>query len=364
MNNVRTDGALVFDSLRRVPRDGVDLERFGVRRGDILFNHTNSPELVGKSAVFHSHDEPVVYSNHFLRLRIRDDAADPVYVGRWLNALRDAGTFTMMCRQWVNQAAVPIERLMHLSVPLPQLVEQRRIATILDEADALRAKRREALAKLDQLLVALFTEAFVGDHAPAWPKVRIGDVALSMRTGPFGSQLLHSEFVEAGVAVLGIDNAVQNTFAWGERRFITEAKFRKLKRFQVFAGDVIITIMGTCGRAAIVPDDIPTAITTKHLCSITLDTARCLPGYLHACFLNHPAVQRQLGATARGAVMPGLNLGLIREAEIPLPPLDLQRAFVERAGALVALRTGMEAALDRQHTLFASLQHRAFAGAL
>ncbi|WP_247882604.1 restriction endonuclease subunit S [Azospirillum sp. TSA2s] len=122
--------------------------------------------------------------------------------------------------------------------------------------------------------------------------------------------------------------------------------------------------MGTCGRAAIVPDDIPTAITTKHLCSLTLDETRCLPEYLHACFLRHPSVLNQLGVKERGAVMPGLNMQIIKETRIPLPPLDLQRAFAARVAEIDKLKALHRAHLAKLDELFASLQHRAFRGEL
>jgi type I restriction enzyme S subunit len=249
---------------------------------------------------------------------------------------------------------------------VPPLPEQRRIATILDQADALRSKRREALAKLDEMAQAIFVQMFVSDEGKheAWPRRSIGSLAVLMRTGPFGSQLLHSEFVEQGIAVLGIDNAVSNQFAWGERRFITERKYRELSRFRVFPSDVIVTIMGTCGRVAIVPDDIPLAITTKHLCSITLDKERCLPGFLHACLLRHPEVLRQLGAAAKGAVMPGLNMGIIKGALIPVPPLPLQAEFVKLITSLADMTAQNNHALSLSDNFFSSLQHRAFSGDL
>ena len=254
-------------------------------------------------------------------------------------------------------------RLYHLP-----LAEQHRIASILDQADALRAKRREALAQLDSLTQSIFIEMFGGQASEDWPIATIADVAASqggaIRTGPFGSQLLHSEFVDVGVAVLGIDNAVANEFRWSERRFISESKYRDLRRYTVRPGDVLITIMGTCGRCAVVPDDIPTAINTKHLCCITLDRTKCLPSFLHAYFLRHPTARGYLEQTSKGAIMSGLNMGLIKAMPICLPPLALQQVFATRIQAIESLKATHRAALAESDALFASLQHRAFAGQL
>lgn len=184
-----------------------------------------------------------------------------------------------------------------------------------------------------------------------------------MRTGPFGSDLLHSEFVSDGIAVLGIDNAVQNRFAWGERRFITEEKYKRLRRYTVHPGDVIVTIMGTTGRSAVVPPDIPTAITTKHLATITVDRTQAEPEFVSQALIRHPDVLSQIAASSRGAIMSGLNLGLIKALRVPVPPPEQQRKFanaVERIRALVD-RVRKDRLEDR---LFDSLVARAFSGQL
>ena len=184
-----------------------------------------------------------------------------------------------------------------------------------------------------------------------------------MRTGPFGSDLLHSEFVSEGVAVLGIDNAVQNRFAWGERRFITEEKYERLRRYTVYPGDVIVTIMGTTGRSAVVPQDIPTAITTKHLATITVDREQAEPEFVSQALFRHPDLLHQIAASTRGAIMGGLNLGLIKALRVPVPPPDRQRRFAQVVERIRGLTERMERnRLEDQ--LFDSLVARAFSGQL
>ena len=246
--------------------------------------------------------------------------------------------------------------------------EQTWIAAVLDAADMLRAQRRMAISKLDTLTQAIFTDMFDDSGRDGWKTSPIAELATpergSIRTGPFGSQLLHEEFVDDGpVAVLGIDNAVKNRFAWGEKRSISAEKYEQLKRYTVKPGDVLVTIMGTCGRTAIVPNDIPLSINTKHLCCITLDQHRCLPEFLWACLRFHPAVLKQLGAT-RGAVMPGLNMGLIKRASIPVPPIEMQEMFARQKKHAEQSMEKSTAHLDSLDDLFASLQQRAFRGEL
>jgi len=368
MNNITPEGQLDLSRKRRIPRATRNIEKYFVEVGDVLFNATNSPDLVGKTAYFQGLDEPAVFSNHFLRLRPISDRLEGRFLCRWLNLQFKRGRFKGMCRQWVNQATVSRGALLAMHLPLPPLPEQRRIAEILDKADALRAKRRTALAQLDTLTQSVFLDMFGDPASKGWAITDIAGVASpvkgAIRTGPFGSQLLHSEFTERGIAVLGIDNVVTNEFRWDERRYITEAKYRQLRRYTVRSGDVLITIMGTCGRCAIVPEGIPLAINTKHLCCITLDPAKCLPAFLHAYFLRHPIARKYLNQTAKGAIMSGLNMGLIKQMPLPLPPLELQREFTCRVTSVERVKTAHLASLSKLDALFATLQHRAFRGEL
>jgi len=265
----------------------------------------------------------------------------------------------------VNLPRVSWASLGDLSVPLPPLPEQRRIASILDEADALRRARDTVSSRLDDLKAAAFQQRFAHRRV-AGAKVEglLLDVPNAIRTGPFGSDLLHSEFVAEGIPVLGIDNVVQNAFLWARPRYITAEKYQSLRRYSVRPRDVVITIMGTVGRCAVVPEDIGTAITTKHLCCITLDHARCLPEYLHGYFLHHPTARDYLRKTSKGAIMEGLNMGIIKDLPVVLAPIDEQRDYVAAFNAIDTFGRRSQSRAIELDALFASLQHRAFRGEL
>lgn len=145
MNNITTEGQIELSKRRRVPRDSRNIDRYLVELGDVLFNATNSPDLVGKTAYFAGLEEPAVFSNHFLRLRPDADRLDGRFLSRWLTLQFQRGRFKGMCRQWVNQATVNRDALLAMQIPLPPLPEQRRIAEILDKADALRTVSQPTL---------------------------------------------------------------------------------------------------------------------------------------------------------------------------------------------------------------------------
>lgn len=269
---------------------------------------------------------------------------------QFLESLGNGATFKELSKSAVAR----------IEIPLPALHGQRRIAEILDAADSIRAKRRQALAYLDTLAESVFHDMFGG----LTPTHTVDHVASRVRTGPFGSQLLHSEFVDEGIAVLGLDNVVGNEFRWSERRYIAPEKYEQLKRYTVAPGDVLISIMGTTGRCVVVPDDIPTAINTKHICAITPDLGRVQSEFLRASFLWHPDSRKHLLRQTKGSIMDGLNMGIIKSMPVPLPSFDLQLEFAAKVEAINAQRATVERALALDDELFASLQSRAFRGEL
>lgn len=259
-----------------------------------------------------------------------------------------------------------------INIPHPEEIhDQTRIAHVLSKVEGLIAQRKQHLQQLDGLLKSVFLEMF-GPNAPGyvgWPLTEIKDLAEkhkgAMRTGPFGSNLLHSEFsTEGDVAVLGIDNAVQNRFVWGERRFITNEKYRELESYRIYPGDVIVTIMGTIGRSAVIPDDIPIAINTKHLAAITLNKKIANPLFVSYSIHSSPFILNQFKSKNRGAIMSGLNLGLIKETKLKRPPIDFQNQFAAIHTKVDETKAWYQSSLTNLENLYGALSQKAYKGEL
>lgn len=351
-----------------VPCSAVNRGEQILQEGDLLISSANSWNLVGKCCWVPRLDWPATLGGFISALRPKRAEVFPRFLYHWFSFAPVQAKLRGCARQTTNISNLDLNQALDLRIPLPPMREQRRIAAILDKADDLRQKRRLALQKLDSLTRSIFLDMFANKHHGDYDVRTVEEIAdqtkNSIRTGPFGSQLLHGEFIESGIPVLGIDNIVTNEFAWAKPRFISEKKYRELERYTIHPGDVLITIMGTCGRCAIAPNDIPIAINTKHICCITLDLRQCLPEFLHAYFLLHPEASHYLNQTSKGAIMDGLNMGIIKQMPVFLPPIESQKKYSKIVANLNAERGALRTSLNCFDAQFASLQHRAFRGEL
>lgn len=166
-----------------------------------------------------------------------------------------------------------------------------------------------------------------------WETVPLEAVAVqkkgAIKIGPFGSQLKKRDLVSSGIHVVGIENILSETFDGLGERFISPEKFQTLRTVEIFPGDLLITMMGTIGKVAVVPDGIETSIMDSHLLRVRPDTNLCRTDYLKWAVYGSPAVQESMDAQAHGAIMKGLNSAIVRSLPILLPPLSEQRRIVD-----------------------------------
>lgn len=355
-----TDEGLVFEDLVYVPSARIAQKQL-VQKGDVVIAASSgSLDVVGKAAPATN-----AFNGGFgafckvLRPRAVVDATFFAHFFKTGDYRRRISSLAA----GANINNLKNEHLDDLEIPLPPLPEQRRIAAILDQADTLRTQRRAALAQLDSLTQSLFLDMF-GDpvtNPMGWPMGKIADLLESASYGTSEK----SDSVGA-YPVLRMNNLTRT----GELN-LTDLKYMDLQpsaleRYLAKPGDVLFNRTNSAelvGKTAMVPADAPALAYAGYLVRLRLN-AQNEPVYLTR-FLNTDYAKRMLRSMCKSIVgMANINAKEIQAMKIALPPLPLQQTFATRVQAIEALKAQHRAALATQDALFASLQQRAFSGAL
>ena len=262
---------------------------------------------------------------------------------------------------------ITLDVLKDLSIPLPPLPEQKRIAAILDKADSIRRKRQEAVRLTEELLRSVFLDMF-GDpvaNPKGWPKGKMFEVVMGkygIKAGPFGSSLKKEDYTVSGYRIYGQEQVIAGRFDIGDY-YIGERKFQQLKGCEVAEGDLLVSLVGSFGKVIVVPSGIEPGIINPRLLKITPNKDVITSIFL-AAVIGNPSIQAAFGQMAHGGTMGILNVGLLKQLDVILPPLKLQREFAKRLEVLKKLENSLLFAFDDSGNLFNSLQQRAFTGEL
>jgi type I restriction enzyme S subunit len=263
--------------------------------------------------------------------------------------------------------AVSDRIILESEVPLPSLPEQRRIATILDKADELRRKRRIGLNQLDIFKESLFS-GFYEQTRHLCEKRALVDIAAptkgSFVNGPFGSDLLTSEFQDHGVPVIYVRDVRSGEYQRISRVFVSNKKAQDLSICSVQPGDILVAKVGDPpGTAAAYPNSEPAAVITQDVIRIRLDNHLVMSEFVVA-YLNSSIGKSKVKRITIEATRARFSLGDFKALTIEIPPLVLQREFADRVDALKRTILQQRASFAKLDELFTSLQHRAFRGAL
>jgi type I restriction enzyme S subunit len=249
-----------------------------------------------------------------------------------------------------------------LRIPLVPHAEQRRIAEVLDRADELRAKRRQALAHLEDLTQSIFLNMFGDPIAEGkWTIVRCEELCTRVTVGVVVQPA--SYYRADGIPALRSLNIRPNEFVLDELvRFSREDSESRLSKSQVRKDDIVLVRTGRPGTAAVIPGHLDRANAIDIL--ITTPNQELVdPTYL--CFyFNSSAAQRAMLGEQRGQIQQHLNVSSLKKVPIPLPPLKAQHEFSAQAHHVDILRMAHLAQAAGLDGLFAALRDRAFAGLL
>jgi len=343
MNNISGNGQLNLSSVLRVPATKEQIERYRLIPRDVIFNNTNSAELVGKTTLFDEINGIFLYSNHLTRLRPVFKVLESSYLALWLQLQWYLRIFERICNRWIGQAAVQREKLLNLEIPLPCFSEQKRIAVkvkeLMQEVERARTACEKQLDTVKALLSAYLREVFESEEAKKWERKKLGELCV-FSSGKF---LQKEEVKNKGLyPVYGANGVIGFT---GEKIFDKEV--------------IIIGRVGSCGTVnktlgpAWITDN--TIILQMHY-KIDFD-------YLYWLLRS-----LKLEDFRAASVQPLITQKDLKPLLVPIPSLSEQKHIAtklkEKMEQIEKLRKTIEEQLDSINTLPQAILKKAFMGEL
>lgn len=341
--------------------------------GDVLLNSTGTG-TIGRSVVF-DHDGAFIVDGHVTVFRPRAETAD----GRWLNAVLRTSWGQRHLERFcyagsTNQLELSRKPVKASALPVPTVQEQQGIAQILDIFDT---AIRETEALIDKLKAVkqgllhdlltrgidansqlrppqseapqLYKESPLGWIPREWDIEPIINLTSNSAIGPFGSDLVASDYRDSGVPVIFVRDVKPDQLVWKSNVFVSASKAQTLAAHEVRAGDVVATKMGLppC-VAAVYPESMPCGIVTADIVRLRPCTDRIRPDWM-SIFINFSAVAKQVEQITAGVTRPKVTLRDVRDLLIGLPPIKEQERVLDRLTAMQS-RIQIEEALYEKLT--------------
>lgn len=250
-----------------------------------------------------------------------------------------------------------------LQIPVPPLPEQRRIAAILDQVDALRTKRREVLAQLDNLTQSIFIEMF-GDpsvNPKGWPINRLADLVVNGDAINYGV-IQPGDDVDEGIPLVRVSDLIGGRVNHDALKIITPEIEGAYKRSRLHGDEVLVSCVGTIGVVVLASELEKGFNIARAIARIRLSADNCRE--FIAAQLQTEGIQRYFTSELRTVSQPTLNIKQICETRVMQPPLEIQLDFYTRIKSVEALKASHIDAMRKLDMLFLSLQHSAFRGEL
>jgi type I restriction enzyme S subunit len=348
------DGHYIADTPRKLTKTGLASCAATVLPPNSVLFSSRAP--IGHTAI---NTVPMATNQGFKSLIPRRELLDAQFLLHWLRHNRShlEGLGVGATFKEVSKAIVS-----RVEISLPPLSEQRRIAAILDKSDALRTKRREALAQLDRLSQSIFIEMFGGldGRAGNLKRVQLSTITTRITDGTH----LTPKFRESGVPFIFVKNFQDGKIDFRTDKFVSDEDYDSLyRRCPVEQGDVLYTTVGATYGKAVAVGGFTRFAFQRHVAHLKPDREQVVPQYLEAV-MQLPFVKQQADRWARGAAQPTINLTELRQFEIPLPKIDYQVEFVSRMKVAKTLKVKHDHSAQELSSLFASLQDLAFRGRL
>tara|TARA_R110001583_G_scaffold124593_1_gene275990 strand:+ start:6994 stop:8202 length:1209 start_codon:yes stop_codon:yes gene_type:complete len=362
--NVQIIGLNITD-LIAVPKRVMRREEQKLREGDLLVSSANSWELVGKASYVDVLDFEATAGGFISIVRAKPLKMDARYLYHWIMAPKNQHSIRHCGRQTTNISNLDVGRFKELEIPLPPLTEQKRIAAILDKADAIRRKRQQAIQLADDFLRAVFLDMF-GDpvtNPKGFKKVQITQLAEVITGYAFKS----AEYIpdsDSSVRLCRGANTLTGYFEWKDTAYWETSKLKGIENYKINAGDVILAMdrpwISSGLKVCIFPKNERDTYLVQRVARIR-PKQTIYTDYLHACILSK-AFEKHCCPTE--TTVPHISPVELKNFEVLLPKESLIEKYHDVVSKLRMSLSNMEAALVESTKSFNSLSQKAFAGEL
>jgi type I restriction enzyme, S subunit len=328
-----------------------------IRFQDTLISSANSWEIVGKCCWVPELSGSFVIGGFITGIRVTSEHLDARYLYRWLSSSWTQSLLRSTANQTTNIANLNLRRCEALEIPLPSLIEQRRIVEILDQSASLRAKHRQVRDHLDELGQSIYLDMF-GDPLTDSPSQRsLGEVG-EIVTGNTPSRAVARNYGDDGIEWIKSDN-LGGTFATTAGERLTSIGQRTAR--VVPSGSVLVTCIAgspnSIGKASLVDRDVAFNQQMNAIVPSAAINGRFLLEQLRAA---PNLIRRKSTSGMKGLV----SKSTFASIQVHVPPLDRQRRFAELAHDIDRMRAQEAIASTVIDRFNDSLQTRAFSGEL
>lgn len=357
-NNVTDDGIKLSDKVYVSNECISDTQKLQI--GDILIvASSGSKKIVGRAAMVE--DELNASFGAFCKVIRPNDKINHGFLSYYFRTLEYRNTISDLSAG-ANINNLRNEDLDNLEIPLPPLPIQKRIAEILDTADALRRKDKILLKKYDELAQAIFIDMF-GDimlNEKNYPIFEFGKLCEELFLG-LTSKV---DYVDSnGVPLIRATDINKGELSFKNVKFISKEQHKKLTARRITRrGDILISKSGTLGTCAIVDTD--EEFSTYESIFTVRPKKKLLNNVFLVSLVRNPSFQEKLLGGKVGAGVAHLNLNMLRDFTLPLPPIELQDKFESISNSIENLVRVSNKSKTDSESLFNSLIQKAFNGEL
>ncbi|MBI4653583.1 MAG: restriction endonuclease subunit S [Nitrospirae bacterium] len=330
MNNISKDGFLDMSLVRRIPKDKADKSGRWLETGDIIFNNTNSTELVGKTCIFSGWKERCTYSNHLTRLQCHKKVLMSEWLYFCLRELWLSGYFAVNCIEFVGQSAFNTSKLKEVEIPVPPLPEQRRIVKRIEgltrRVEETRKLRASVIDEAEKYIPAAIASVFENGQNEGWVTKKIKDICEKPQYG-YTESASHEP---VGPKFLRITDIQNGKVAWEK---VPYCKCDNLDKYRLKTGDIVFARTGaTTGKSFLITDP-PDAVFASYLIRLRVGTL-ILPEFLYWYFQSS-SYWESVSSGIEDGNRPNMNGTKLANLEVPFPEdKDRQRSIVKHLNGL------------------------------